>query len=105
MARQRVYPSMQLLKPISDKQARARTLQGRMQQGLVSFSSEADWYDSMRTEMLRFPNGVHDDQVDSAAWNAIMAAGRQPPKKQQSRPMKSWKDRLAGAGNGTHMAA
>lgn len=105
MARQRVYPSMQLLKPISDKQARARTLQGRMQQGLVSFSSEADWYDSMRTEMLRFPNGVHDDQVDSAAWNAIMAAGRQPPKKQQSRPMKSWKDRLVGAGNGTHMAA
>ncbi len=105
MARQRVYPSMQLLKPISDKQARARTLQGRMQQGLVSVSSEADWYDSMRTEMLRFPNGVHDDQVDSAAWNAIMAAGRQPPKKQQSRPMKSWKDRLVGAGNGTHMAA
>ena len=105
MARQRVFPSMQLLKPISDKQARGRTLQGRMQQGLVSFSSEADWYDSMRTEMLRFPNGVHDDQVDSAAWNAIMAAGRQPPKKQQSRPMKSWKDRLAGAGNGTHMAA
>ena len=105
MARQRVYPSMQLLKPISDKQARGRTLQGRMQQGLVSFSSEADWYDSMRTEMLRFPNGVHDDQVDSAAWNAIMAAGRQPPKKQQSRPMKSWKDRLVGAGNGTHMAA
>ena len=105
MARQRVFPSMQLLKPISDKQARGRTLQGRMQQGLVSFSSEADWYDSMRTEMLRFPNGVHDDQVDSAAWNAIMAAGRQPPKKQQSRPMKSWKDRLVGAGNGTHMAA
>ena len=105
MARQRVYPSMQLLKPITDKQARGRTLQGRMQQGLVSFASEAEWYDSMRTEMLRFPNGVHDDQVDSAAWNAIMAAGRQPPKKQQSRPMKSWKDRLVGAGVGTHMVA
>ena len=105
MARQRVYPPMQLLKPITDKQARGRTLQGRMQQGLVSFASEAEWYDSMRTEMLRFPNGVHDDQVDSAAWNAIMAAGRQPPKKQQSRPMKSWKDRLVGAGVGTHMVA
>lgn len=105
MARQRVYPSLQLLKPITDKQARARTLQGRMQQGLVSFSEEADWYDSMRTEMLRFPSGVHDDQVDSAAWNAIMVASRQPPKKQQARPMKSWKDRLSGVGQGTHMAA
>ena len=105
MARQRVFPSMQLLKPITDKQARARTLQGRMQQGLVSFSDEAEWYESMRTEMLRFPSGVHDDQVDSAAWNAIMAADRQPPKQPKARPMKSWKDRLEGAGNGTHMAA
>ena len=106
MARQRVYPSMQLLKPITDKQARARTLQGRMQQGLVSFSDEAEWYDSMRTEMLRFPSGVNDDQVDSAAWNAIMVAGRQPPKKQQARPMKSWKDRLGGGADSlSHMAA
>lgn len=105
MARQRVYPSLQLLKPITDKQARARTLQGRMQQGMVSFSDKAEWYDQMRTEMLRFPSGVHDDQVDSAAWNAIMVAGRQPPRKQLARPMKSWKDRLVGAGNGTHMAA
>lgn len=105
MARQRVYPSLQLLKPITDKQSRARTLQGRMQQGLVSFCDQADWYDQMRTEMLRFPSGVHDDQVDSAAWNAIMVATRQPPRKQVARPMKSWKDRLQGAGGGTHMAA
>lgn len=105
MARQRVYPSLQLLKPITDKQARARTLQGRMQQGMVSFSDKAEWYDQMRAEMLRFPSGVHDDQVDSAAWNAIMVADRQPPRKQLARPMKSWKDRLAGAGSGTHMAA
>ena len=105
MARQRLYPSLQLLKPITDKQSRARTLQGRMQQGLVSFSDKAEWYDSMRTEMLRFPSGVHDDQVDSAAWNAIVAAERQPPKKRVARPVKSWKDRLTGAGTGTHMAA
>ena len=105
MARQRVYPSLQLLKPITDKPARARTLQGRMQQGLVSFSDTAEWYDQMRTEMLRFPNGVHDDQVDSAAWNAIMAASRQPPRKQKAHLMKSWKDRLEGVSSGTHMAA
>lgn len=105
MAAQRVYPSLQLLKPITDKQARARTLQGRMQQGLVSFSDKAEWYESMRTEMLRFPSGVHDDQVDSAAWNAIMVAARQPPRKHTAKPMKSWKDRLNGVGKATHMAA
>lgn len=106
MARQRVYPSLHLLKPITDKQARARTLQGRMQQGLVSFSDKADWYDSMRTEMLRFPSGVHDDQVDSAAWNAIMVAGRQAPAQPKVRQLKSWKDRLTGGAEAlSHMAA
>ncbi|MCB0134197.1 MAG: terminase family protein [Caldilineaceae bacterium] len=105
MARQRLYPSLVLLKPITDKQARARTLQGRMQQGLVSFSDKAEWYDQMRTEMLRFPSGVHDDQVDSAAWNAIMVAERQPPRKAQATRVKSWKDRLVGAYEGSHMAA
>ena len=106
MARQRVHPSIQLLKPITDKQARGRTLQGRMQQGLVSFCDKADWFDSMKTEMLRFPSGVHDDQVDSAAWNAIMAVGRQPPAKPKPRQMKSWKDRLGGGADSlSHMAA
>ena len=76
-----------------------------MQQGLVSFSDKAEWYDQMRTEMLRFPSGVHDDQVDSAAWNAIMVAERQPPRKAQATRVKSWKDRLVGAYEGSHMAA
>lgn len=105
MARQRYYVPIQLLKPITDKSARARALQGRMQQGLVSFSDKADWYDSMRTEMLRFPSGVHDDQVDSAAWNAIMVATRQPPRRPAETKTKSWKDRLSGVGSMTHMAA
>jgi hypothetical protein len=77
-----------------------------MQQGLVSFSDKADWYDSMRTEMLRFPSGVHDDQVDSVAWNAIMVAGRQAPAQPKVRQLKSWKDRLTdGAEALSHMAA
>lgn len=105
MARQRVYPSLKLLKPITDKQARARTLQGRMQQGMVSFDSGAEWYEQLRTELLRFPSGAHDDQVDSAAWNAIMVAERHPPAKAKAQKMKSWRDRLAGTAHATHMAA
>lgn len=64
------YPSIELLKPLTDKMARARALQGRMQQGMVSFASGAPWYESLKTEMLRFPAGMHDDQVDSLAWVA-----------------------------------
>ena len=105
MARQRIYPSLQLLKPITDKQARARTLQGRMQQGMVSFADKMDWYEQLRTELLRFPSGVHDDQVDALAWNAIMVAARAAPRKTGPAKLKSWKDRLSGVGNTTHMAA
>ncbi|NQW80038.1 MAG: hypothetical protein HQ445_02560, partial [Polaromonas sp.] len=42
------YPPLTVLKPISDKLARARPLQGRMQQGMVSFAQEGEWYDACR---------------------------------------------------------
>lgn len=100
------YPSIVVLRPITDKLARARVLQGRMQQGMVSFSHDGAWYDTVRNEMLRFPAGVHDDCVDSMAWMAQMAVGSEPPRGDKPKALKSWKDRLS-AGNGTtsHMAA
>lgn len=106
MKEKKVYPAIQVLKPITDKMARARAAQGRMQQGMVSFNSQGDWYDVVRAEMLRFPAGVHDDCVDSLAWMAIMAIGRQAPRKPTVKHTPSWKDRLkAGLGNVGHMAA
>lgn len=88
------YIAIQALKPLTDKLTRARTLQARMQQGLISFVDKAEWYDSARLEMLRFPAGVHDDQVDSLAWMAQLAVGRAPPREKSAR-IASWKDRLA----------
>ena len=94
MRERRIYLSVVVLKPITDKLARARSLQGRMQQGMVSFSVHGEWYDSLRTEMLRFPAGAHDDQVDSLAWMAQLAVGRDAPRNPEARPMKSWRDKL-----------
>jgi predicted phage terminase large subunit-like protein len=105
MRERRFYPSIVVLKPITDKLARARALQGRMQQGMVSFSAAGEWYDSLKTEMLRFPAGAHDDQVDSLAWMAQMVVGREPPRKVEAKPMKSWRDKLKTNGVGGHMAA
>lgn len=99
------YPSVQLLKPITDKLARARPLQGRMQQGMVSFNDKADWYDALRTEFLRFPAGVHDDMVDSVSWMALMALGRQAPQKPKTKAPASWRDKLNLGGRGSFMAA
>lgn len=107
MRERRFYPSIQLLKPITDKLARARPLQGRMQQGMVSFSEGAEWYQAARTEMLRFPAGAHDDQVDALAWAATMAVGREPPRKAATKELESWRDKLklGMRGTGSHMVA
>lgn len=106
MKEMKFYPSIVVLKPITDKQARASTLQGRMQQGMVSFNIGADWYDTVRNEMLRFPAGVHDDCVDSLAWLAQVAVGRTPPQKKKDPKQKSWRDKLhIAGGNVGHMAA
>jgi predicted phage terminase large subunit-like protein len=100
-----VYPSIMVLKPITDKMARARPLQGRMQQGMVSFNQHGEWYDSLRLEMLRFPAGVHDDQVDSMAWMTQMAIGRQPPHKPRVKEPPSWRDKLKFQNQRSFMAA
>lgn len=107
MKERRFYPATAVLQPITDKQARARPLQGRMQQGMVCFAENADWYETARNEMLRFPAGVHDDCVDSIAWMTTLAIGRAAPRKPKSQVPPSWKSKLSaiGAGELSHMAA
>lgn len=51
-----------------DKQTRARPIQGRMEQGKVFFPRGAVWTEALITELLSFPMGKHDDQVDCMAW-------------------------------------
>lgn len=107
MRERKFYPSITKLPPITDKMARARPLQGRMQQGMVSFADSAEWYETTRTELLRFPAGVHDDQVDALAWMANLAVGREPPRKEQAKEPQSWRDKLKNleSGSRSHMAA
>jgi len=84
------------LTPLTDKLARARPLQGRMQQGRVLFPLESTdpWVADTRHELLRFPGGVFDDQVDALAWLARMFANITAPKPKTPKKLKSWKDRL-----------
>jgi predicted phage terminase large subunit-like protein len=105
MKERRIYPAITVLPAITDKMARARPLQGRMQQGMVSFSAEGEWYDTCRLEMLRFPAGAHDDCVDSLSWAVQMAIGRSAPRPPAEKPIKSWRDRLNHTGHGSHMSA
>lgn len=107
MQEEKFYPSITVLTPVTDKLARARPLQGRMQQGMVSFNEQGEWYDVVRQEMLRFPAGVHDDCVDSAAWMTHLCMGRAAPRKPKLKELGSWKDKLKGLSGkpAGHMAA
>lgn len=106
MKERQIYFSIEVLKPITDKMARARALQGRMQQGMVNFNPRAEWFDNARNEMLRFPAGVHDDQVDALAWLAQLTINTSAPHPPKERQFKSWKDRLKiGSTSASHMAA
>ncbi len=47
-----------------DKPTRARSIQGRLSMGKVYFPVNAPWAAELVSELLRFPAGKHDDQVD-----------------------------------------
>lgn len=63
--RERSLPSF-AYEPLSprrgDKVARARSIQGRMMQHRVKFRRNCDVTNTLINELLRFPNGVNDDQ-------------------------------------------
>lgn len=78
----------------NDKQTRARPIQGRMEQGRVHFPASAPWFQEMQNEMLAFPSGKHDDQVDALAWIGQMILMLAPEREKRPPPKKSWRDRL-----------
>jgi predicted phage terminase large subunit-like protein len=48
-----------------DKAVRAQSIRGRMALEGLYVPTNARWYPAFRTELLSFPAGKHDDQVDA----------------------------------------
>jgi predicted phage terminase large subunit-like protein len=97
------------LRPINDKVARSRPAQGWTQQGRIILPADQTWTEEFIAELIRFPSGVHDDQVDALSWLVRMVAGLQPPQRPKEKKKKSWKHKLkrhmVAQSRRNHMAA
>jgi predicted phage terminase large subunit-like protein len=55
------------VKPEYDKKIRMAIQAGKFENGQVFFPKEAPWLRDLEDELFAFPNGRHDDQVDSVS--------------------------------------
>lgn len=110
MKEAKVYVSVQTMQALTDKESRARELQGRMEHGRMWFLEDSPWWKDAKRELQRFPAGKHDDIVDALAWAVRLASGKKPKRPPAKKQHKSWKENLkkyiSGANDGGgHMSA
>jgi len=107
----RYYPAYETLKPLTDKMVRATPLRGHMQQGKVFFDKHTGFFSELQRELLHFPAGKNDDQVDALSWTVRLTLSRAAPRREivtVRDPEDSWKKRLTtilGETTGSHMSA
>ena len=74
IARQQTSLPIRELRADKDKLSRALPLSAKMEAGQVYFPKYAEWYLELEKELLQFPAGEHDDQVDSLAYAILQVA-------------------------------
>jgi predicted phage terminase large subunit-like protein len=73
MIKQNTFISLYKLKHGGkDKLTRARSIQARVRAHGIKFDKEEDWFFNFEQELLTFPRGKHDDQVDAFAYLGLM---------------------------------
>jgi predicted phage terminase large subunit-like protein len=64
------------LKPDRDKVSRSLVAAARLESGTVYWPRQAPWLEEWESELLLFPNGRFDDQVDTFSYAALEATSR-----------------------------
>lgn len=65
MREERTYCRREQVASTSDKPTRSRSMQARAACGRVYLPAKAPWLEAFTSEILTFPAGKHDDQVDA----------------------------------------
>jgi len=89
-SRQHAYTNREMFAARGDKSVRAQAIRGRMALRGLYVPTNADWYPDFRAELLSFPAGRHDDQVDALGLIGQllhrMISGQQPVKPEPIKP-------------------
>lgn len=87
MREEKTYCYRKQVASASDKPTRAQAIRARMAMGKVYFPRNAEWSELLINEMLKFPNGSYDDQVDVMGLIGrmldTMIIGKEPVKKKE----------------------
>lgn len=76
MEERNTYCTIDEITPSQNKEQRAQSFRARMAMGKVFFPRQKPWVTDMIEEMMKFPNGKHDDFVDPLAYIGLKL-GRQ----------------------------
>lgn len=97
MRERRVYCAQEPMTSVADKPTRSRSFQARAAMGKVYLPHNAPWVADLMGEMLTFPAGKHDDQVDALGLIGrmldTMVAGRVPAR--PAGPQSKWDQAFA----------
>lgn len=86
MIEKNIYCAIDEITPVGDKQQRAQSIMARMAMGKVRFPAFARWYSDARDQILKFPQGVHDDFVDTLAYVGLGLAKQTPRRVSRPKP-------------------
>lgn len=97
MQERNIHFNRQQFTSVADKGTRAQSFRGRMSQGKVFFRRHSAWRLAFEAELLSFPAGKHDDQVDCLSLFGRMLDKMYPPKKALA-PLPRFRSTVRGAG-------
>jgi predicted phage terminase large subunit-like protein len=88
--RNRAYVNRERFATKGDKAVRCQSIRGRMANDGLYVPMHTPWYADFRAELLSFPAGKYDDQVDALGLCGQlidrMIHGREPPKPEADKP-------------------
>jgi len=89
-------------RPRGDKITRMAAQTAKIEAGYVLIPERASWLADFETEILAFPYGRHDDQVDSMSqflnWIAFRQSRQRPRQRPPGRPRRRARGRCSTSG-------